>query len=117
MNANPLLMELKTVMGYPVEPDIYTGRENKYIVFTYEDERSALDGDNEEEYTVATIQVTLYTPATYNYMADKHKLKKALKSLGFNIEYCSSWVEGVENGTDYMRHTVFVVNKVDYTEV
>lgn len=108
MNVNPLIMQLKDVTGYPVSPDIYTGKEDKYIVFTYEDERGALFADNEEVETQATIQITLYTPANFNYFADKKKIKKALTSYGFCVQHIQSWLDEAQNGTDYVRHTVFV---------
>ena len=41
MNVNGLIMTLQNTVNYPVAPDLYEGKEDKYITFTYEDERSA----------------------------------------------------------------------------
>lgn len=107
MNVNSKIMELKNVTGYPVVPDLYTGEADKWIVFTYADERGALFGDNHEEYEQATIQITLYTPFNFNYMADKKNIKKALADLGFQIQSIQSWIEDQKKAGAYIRHTVF----------
>lgn len=111
MNVSPLLLQLKDVTGFPVVPDVYDGPEDKWITFSYEDERSALDGDNYMIYERATIQVSLFTPVNYNYFSDKKKIKKALIDMGFCIEYMKSWVSTYyEQGTSKCRQTVFVCN-------
>lgn len=107
MNVNRKIKCLEAVTGYPVRQDIYRGKEDKYIVFTYEDERTALEADNEELAGTAYLQITLYTPADYNYFSDKRKIKKELRDQGFNVESVQSWLEG-ENHR--IRHTVFTVN-------
>lgn len=107
MNVNKKVMILEAVTGYPVKQDIYRGGEEKYIVFTYEDERTALEADNEEVAGTAYLQVTLFTPESFNYFADKKRIRKALKEQGFNIESVQSWLEGEKRE---IRHTVFTVN-------
>lgn len=109
MNINPIIMQLKTVTGYPVVPDLYMGDSDKWIVFTYEDERGALYGDNGEEYEQATVQITLYTPHNFNYMPDKKKIKKALIDRGFQLQSIRSWIEDDEKTGSYIRHTSFTV--------
>lgn len=111
MNVNPLIMKLKEVTGYPVAPDKYTGTADKWITFTYEDERSALDGDNNWLYEEATIQINLFTPASHDYFEDKKKIKRALIDMDFGIEYMKSWLNNsTEKETEYYRQTVFVVH-------
>ncbi len=111
MNVNGRLIEaLEAATGYPVKPDIYTGAANKYITFTYEDERSALEGDNEELATVVYMMVTLWTPSDYNYFEDKKKIKLALKEIGFTGISIQSWVSNDKIGTQYVRQTVFSAN-------
>ena len=107
MNINPIVMELAEVTGLPVVPDLYTGEADKWIVFTYADERGALYGDNHEEYTEVTIQVTLYTPANFNYMALKKQIKDALVDRDFQIQSVQSWLEDNDKKASYIRHTVF----------
>lgn len=108
MNVNGLIMTLQNTVNYPVAPDLYEGKEDKYITFTYEDERSALDADNEEQQTVAYLQITLYTPPLQEYMEDKKKIKAELKKLGFCVESIQSWVDSY--APEKRRHTVFNVN-------
>ena len=107
MNVNEKIRTLEDVTGYPVRPDIYTGGEDKYITFTYEDERPAL---------VADLQVTLYTPEDFNYFSDKKKIKKHLKEQGFNVESIQSWLDDAKTGTKKTRHTVFIVNITEAVE-
>ncbi len=113
MNVNEKIRSLEQVTGYPVMPDVYRGTEDRYIIFTYEDERAALKADNEELADTAWLQVTLFTPENYNYFADKKKIKKALKDQGFIVDSVKSWLEGRNNE---IRHTVFSVNITEAEE-
>lgn len=111
MNVNPMILGLQDVTGYPVAQDIFKGKADKWIVFTYEDERGALFADDKEIIEGAVLQVTLYTPVQYNYFADKKKIKKYLIENGFQVEYIKSWVETKEQvGTEEIRHTLFQIN-------
>lgn len=116
MNVNEKLMELEKLTGYPVRPDIYMGTADKNITFTYEDERGALFADNDEAATTAYLQVSLNTPENYNYMNDKHRLKKKLKELGFNVESIQSWLEDAKKGAERIRRTIFSVNITESVE-
>ena len=107
MNINPLMKQIGEEMGYPCKQDLYAGKSDKFIVFTYEDERAAYYGDNDEEEIVVTLQVQLITPQDYDYFADKAKLKRALKDKGFTIEYIQSWLDDVAAGTDRARRTIY----------
>lgn len=108
MNVNGLITSLGNVVNCPVAPDLYEGSKEKYITYTYEDERSAMDADNEEIQTVAYLQITLYTPPQQEYMEDKSKIKAELKKLGFCVESIQSWVDSY--APEKKRHTVFNVN-------
>lgn len=82
MNVNSLLMELKNITKLPVSPDIYEGTTDKWITFTYQDERPSFFGDNEILDDIAYISVNLFTPANFNYMALKKTIKRYLESIG-----------------------------------
>lgn len=82
MNINSLIMELKTVTGLPVAPDLYQGSSDKWITFTYQDERPEFFGDNDILADVAYISVNLFTPTKYNYMSLKEDIKTYLESIG-----------------------------------
>ena len=116
MNVNEKIRTLEKVTGYPVRPVIYSGKADKYITFTYEDERGELFADDEEQETTAYLQISLYTPENFNYFEDKKKIKKQLKSEGFNVESIQSWLEDTLDGTKKTRHTVFIVNITEAEE-
>lgn len=107
MNLNGLIESLGEVVGCPVAQDFYSGKSNKYICFTYEDERPALSADDEEEYEQAYMAISLYTPATYNYFADKKKIKRKLVELGFYMNSIQSFVRDDMVETSKIRQTIF----------
>ena len=113
MNVNEKIMSLGTVTGYPVAPDIYRGDSNKFIVFTYADERGALFGDDAEQFTTVKLYISLYEPESANYMADKHKIKKALIKMGFGVTNISSYLDDTLEGTEYLRRIMF---EAEYTD-
>lgn len=108
MSINEKITSLESIIGCPVKADIYDGSEDKYITFTHEDERSALNADNEEKMTITYLQVTLYTTPGQDYLKDKRKIKKELKKLGFCVESIQSWVDSLS--PERKRHTVFNIN-------
>lgn len=116
MNVNKELLELKKILNCPVAQDVYDGKENRWIVFTYADERGVYFGDDEEEMTRVYINLSYYTPIAYNYFEDKKNIKKSLMKNGFFIEYIKSWVEDLDIGIEKIRHTVFVISKMDKDE-
>lgn len=109
MNLNPKLIEIGTQMGLPVAQDIYEGKADKYITFTYEDERSGLDADNGWDETTVQMQVQLITPVKYNYFAYKDQLKTLLEQYDFSVERIQSWLTDTLTGTDRVRQTIFSV--------
>lgn len=113
MNVNKTLLGLKDATGFPVVPDLYEGKEDKYITFTYEDERSALYADGEEIHTEVTVEVNLFTPKDYNYFKTKDAIKKYLVDNGFQVENIQSWLATEEKGTTRYRQTTFSVNKTE----
>lgn len=106
MNVNPLLMELKNITKYPVNPDIYEGTSDKWITFTYQDERPSFFGDNDVLDDIAYISVNLFTPKAFNYMPMKEKIKNYLESIGV-LTNCESYVY-TENQIP-IRQTIFEV--------
>lgn len=112
MNINDKIKTLEQITGYPVKADVYNGKSEKYITYTYEDERGALFADNNEQETTVYLQISLYTPENFDYFNDKKKIKKKLKKEGFNIETIKSWIENSDIGR--ARHTVFLVNYTDF---
>lgn len=109
MNLNPTLIKIGGKMNLPTAQDIYEGKEDKYITFTYEDERSGLDADNGWDETTVAMQVQLITPVKYNYFPYKDQLKTLLEAYGFSIERIQSWLTDSLTGTDRVRQTIFSV--------
>ena len=107
MNINPMMKAVGEAVGYPCKQDIYEGKEEKFIVFSYEDERASYYGDNDEEEITVKIQVQFITPKKYNYFADKSLIKQALKEQGFTVEHIETWLDDVAAGTDRARRTIF----------
>ena len=106
MNVNPILKELNTVTGLPVVPDVYNGSGDKWITFTYQDERPSFFGDNDVLNDIAYISVNLFTPANYNYMTTKEVIKTYLESIGV-LTNTESYVY-LENQIP-IRQTIFEV--------
>lgn len=111
MNVNRTLIGLKDVTGFPVYPDVYEGTADKYITFTYEDERGALYADDEEIHTEVTVEVNLFTPKDFNYFQAKDAIKAYLVANDFQVENIQSWISTEEKGTSKYRQTTFSANK------
>lgn len=111
MNVNPLIMELKIITGLPVVPDLYVTapgekRSDKWITFTYQDERPVHFGDNVPLDDTAYMSVNLFTPKSFNYLELKEQIKEYLESIGI-VTNCESYVY-LENQIP-VRQTVFEV--------
>ena len=103
-----------TLINCPVEQDVYTGKETKYITFTYEDERPKLRGNNQVLGDTAYIQISYFVPKDYNYMTDKHKIRNYLEAKGFQVTSIRCWMENAVTGFQNVRHILFEAN---YTEL
>lgn len=110
MNVNSKLKALENITGFPAEQDEYEGSSDKYIVFTYEDERPSFYADNKEQAETAYLMVSLFVPKNYNYFEDKKNIKTALVQQGFNVESIQTWLEDARIGTEKIRRITFSVN-------
>ena len=106
MNVNPLIMKLKELTGLDVVPDFYEGTADKWITFTYEDERPAQKGDNIVTWDIAYMQVSLFTPKNFNHMTLKQTIKTYLESIGA-VTNVTSWID--KNNETIIRQTTFNV--------
>lgn len=109
MNVNATIVGMKDELHIPVSADRYSGNEKKYITFAYEDERPEWSGDNTVIEDRAYIYVNLFTPADFNYMSLKHRIRDYLESKGFEVVSISSRLDpiGDSTGSEYIRHTIF----------
>ena len=111
MDVNSEIQVLESITGLPVSPDIYTGDDDKYIVYTYEDERPVYWGDDMPLEDQVIVQVNLFTPPKFNYMALKHQVRDYLETLG-EISSIDSWLDtftAKNNLEKTIRHTTFSV--------
>lgn len=111
MDVNKDIQALESITGLPVSPDIYIGNADKYIVYTYTDERPVFWGDDEVLADSVIIQVNLFTPPKFNYMELKHQIRDYLEKLG-EINEIDSWLEtftAKNNLETTTRHTTFSV--------
>lgn len=113
MDLNEMLIKLLGETGLPVEQDLYEGKEDKYIVFTYEDERPEASGDNRPIADTAYLQIQLITPKDFNYFILKQKIRNLLEGADFSVTSIRSFLGDVYIGTEKQRQTVF---QVEYTE-
>ena len=113
MDINQKITELSGIVDCPVSQDIYEGEKNRYITFSYEDERPVMYGDNKPKEDIAYLQISYYVPVTYSYMKDKHKIRDFLENSGFKVTSIRCWTEDALTGYQKVRHLLFEVN---YTE-
>ncbi len=109
---NTDLKELLKMSGIPVAQDEYLGREDKYIIFSYEDERPAAHADNCVTADTFYIQVQLVTPKSFNYLKMKNKIRSLLEGADFVVKSIRSFLGDTYQGTEKIRQTVF---SVEYT--
>ena len=113
MNLNKLLKNLLGVTGLPVEQDEYTGENDKYIIFVYEDERPESHADNAVTADTVYIQVQLITPKNFNYFELKKKIRNSLEEADFSVTSIRSFLGDVASGTEKTRQTIF---QTEYTQ-
>lgn len=113
MELNKMLIGLLQSTGLSVEQDEYDGKEEKYIIFSYEDEGPAAHGDNHVTADTAFLQVQLITPKEFNYFSLKHEIRSLLEAADFCVTSIRSFLGSVHVGTEKVRQTVF---QVEYTE-
>lgn len=108
MNINQLINSiLNMATGFPVAQDEYGGEEDKYILYTYFDEKPQSFGDNRPTADVAYIHIQLITPKNYNYFAKKEAIRNALEDSGFIVTSISSMLGDAYQGTQKTRQTIF----------
>jgi hypothetical protein len=118
MNLNREMIALGAVLDCPVAQDVFiekndTDRTYRFVVFTCEDERPELAGDNIVLMERTRIQLSYYVPLSYNYMTDKEKIKAYLRNLDYYIESLTVFVddEDVKESTQ-LRRLLFEIEKV-----
>lgn len=107
---NHLITILNNATGLKVSPDEYDGKDEKYIIFTYTDERPVSYGDNAPIGDIAYLQIQLVTPKKFNYMGLKHIIRDTLEENDFCVTSIRSMLGDSIQGTEHIRQTIFEVN-------
>ncbi len=107
MNLNPVLMRIGEAVGLPTAEDEYEGREEKYLIFTYEDERPDFWGDDRVLADTVNIMLQMVVPKSFNYMKLKKKLVEELEKEDFSITGIHSLFGESVNRTEKIRRIVF----------
>ncbi|MCR4657325.1 MAG: hypothetical protein K5770_14045 [Lachnospiraceae bacterium] len=114
MDVNGIIKGLEQVTGLEVVQDIYEGKKKQYIVFSYQDERPALMGDDMVIFDRCDIYVHLYTEPQYDYHAMKHAIRDYLEGHGFYVTI-QSWIEDLdEQSVKKIRDTTFDCEYSDF---
>lgn len=96
--------------GLPVELDLYTGKSDKYITFSYVGERPGECADNMVTTKIVNLQIQLVTPKGFNYLSLKDKIWELLEQADFTVITVRSFLGDVIMGTEKIRQTVFDVS-------
>lgn len=106
MNLNPIFEAMQEKVGYPVEQDMYQGKERIYGIYCYTDERGAVFGNNKPLIDIAYMRLQIYTPKNFNYMDIKHRTRDYLEEQGFTITSIETWLEpDFDNEAEKIRCT------------
>ena len=108
MSVNSIIINALSEFDYPVKPDIYTGKEKRYITFNYADDRGMGFADDEPDCILADMQIHFFLPLeengkAVNYLSDRRKIREALFKAGFTYPSIVNLVETDNN----IRHLVF----------
>lgn len=82
-SLNKRLKEALDPIGLPVRDSVYSGKENRYIVFNYDAVKDDF-ADDKAEHLIYLIQVHLFAPAGENTLQIREKIKKNLYAAGFD---------------------------------
>lgn len=110
MNLNELIENTLSITGLEVEQDEYTGKNDKYIIFTYEDEAPDNFGDNRPLSDTVYLQIQLITPKHFDYFHLKKQIRNSLEAADFSVTLIRNFLGSVYVGTEKTRQTVFEAN-------
>lgn len=113
MNINQKIIDTLSTLGLPVKESIYTGNEEKWIVFNYADDRGDAYANDAPTVEVVTMHIHLYVPLVFNYPKMKKDIRSLLFEAGFSYATVSTEIE-----TDTrLRHLIFECEYVEGREV
>lgn len=114
MNLNKEIRALggADLLNCDVVQDLYHGKADRYLVYTFENEETELAGDNEVILEKVTVQLNYYVPEKYNYNVDKELIKSYLRSNDYFIESLTILLDEADKVDDkYIRRLLFIIQK------
>lgn len=93
MDVNALIISTLSSIGYPVAFPVYNGTATTYITFNYEDDRAIEYADDAPTIDAAFLQVHLFMPDTFDFMAVKKQIRAKLFKAGFTYPVVTSFYE------------------------
>lgn len=114
IKLNELIIDTLSGLNIDVSQDLYTGKKNKYIVFTYEDENGELYANDQPEKNHVWVQIHLYLSHNEDYRQLKKEIRSRLFEVGFS--YAQITINTVETETK-LRHICFRTEYVTESEV
>lgn len=82
MNVNKLIIDTLSPLVPDVVPMAYTGTNDTYITFNYEDDRGEVFADDEPLIDIAYLQIHLFCSGNFNTL--KKQIRSKLFGAGFS---------------------------------
>lgn len=103
MSTNKKIIDALNVFGYPIVPDLYNGKENRYFTFNYRDDRAKKFANDESLLTVNYMQIHFFMPISENHLKIKKGIRRSLLQAGFTYPSVTVLTEPENN----IKHIVF----------
>lgn len=109
MNLSEILKQVLSKTGLPVCQDEYSGHHDKYIIFTYEDERPVYHANNRVIADTTYLKIQLITPKNFDYFSIENEIRTLLEGADFSVTSIRSFLGSAYMGTSKIRQTIFQV--------
>lgn len=94
-------------LDIPVYFGAYFGKDSKYIVWNFADERGAMFGDGVAQFDLVSIQIHYFAPVTHDHTLDKQNIKEKILENGWTHPIITTMYE---SDTKYF-HIVYATEK------
>lgn len=84
MNVNNLIISTLSPLVTDVVPTKYTGSATNWITFNYTDDTAIDYADDTPQDDVASLQIHLFCPRTFNFNTLKKQIRSRLFGAGFS---------------------------------
>ena len=97
------IQEVLRPMGIPCVPDVYKGKERKWITYNYAGDYGTNFADDTPETIINSVQIHLFLPQNESFTQLKTKIRFALFEAGFTFPEITVLTEEEEK----IRHIIF----------